>query len=97
MIEHVVLVKFGKTTTQEQMLDVCQRFIDLKQMIPGMFEAQAGITSSIHNQGFQVLLSARFQDDASLEQYGPHPEHRAVASYIREVGRVGSIVMDIHI
>lgn len=67
-INHIGLVKFVETTQNEQMLDVCQRFKALKEIIPGMIEAQARITSSTHNQEYQVLLCADFEDETSLEQ-----------------------------
>ncbi|WP_134703805.1 Dabb family protein [Ammoniphilus sp. YIM 78166] len=97
MIDHVVIVKFSDSTTDEQMLEVCNKFKLLKGKIPGIIDVQAGRTFSVHHQGYQVMLTARFIDKASLENYGPHLEHRAVASFIREVGRVDSIVMDIEI
>lgn len=97
MIEHIVIVKFGEATTNEQLGVVCERFKKLKGLIPGIVEAQAGINFSTNNQGYQVLLTVRFENREALEAYGPHPEHRAVAAFIREVGRVDSIVLDIEI
>lgn len=97
MIKHVVIIKFGESTTNEQLTDVCARFNELKKLIPGIIETQAGINFSNYNQGYQVLLTVLFENREALESYGPHPEHRAVASIIREIGRLESIVMDIEI
>ncbi|WP_166244987.1 Dabb family protein [Paenibacillus turpanensis] len=97
MIDHIVLVKFSESTTQEQLNEVCERFKALKPHLTGIVDLQAGINFSEKNQGYQVVLSVRFEDRAALEAYGPNPQHQAVAAYIREVGRVDSIVVDIEV
>jgi hypothetical protein len=97
MIDHIVLVKFGESTTQEQLNEVVTRFKALRQHLTGIVDLQAGINFSEKNQGYQIVLSVRFENRAALEAYGPNPEHQAVAAYIREVGRVDSIVVDIEL
>ncbi|MZQ80769.1 Dabb family protein [Paenibacillus sp. 5J-6] len=97
MIDHIVLVKFGETTTQEQLQEVVDRFKALRPHLTGIVDIQAGINFSEKNKGYQVVLSVRFEDRAALEAYGPNPEHQAVAAYIREVGREDSLIVDIEI
>lgn len=97
MIDHIVLVKFAETTTEEQLKEVVSRFKALEQHLEGVLDIQAGINFSEKNQGYQVVLSTRFENKAALEAYGPNPEHQAVAAFIREVGRLDSIVVDIEI
>ncbi|NOU89266.1 Dabb family protein [Paenibacillus sp. LMG 31460] len=97
MIDHIVLVKFGETTTQEQLQEVVDRFKALKEHLTGIVDIQAGINFSEKNKGYQIVLSVRFEDRAALEAYGPNPEHQAVAAYIREVGREDSLIVDIEI
>lgn len=97
MIDHIVLVKFGESTTHEQLQEVVDRFKALRKHLTGIVDIQAGINFSEKNKGYQVVLSIRFEDRAALEAYGPNPEHQAVAAYIREVGRVDSIIVDIEI
>jgi hypothetical protein len=97
MIDHIVLVKFAETTTVEQLKEVVKRFKALEQHLEGVIDIQAGINFSEKNQGYQVVLTTRFESKAALEAYGPHPEHQAVAAFIREVGRLDSIVVDIEI
>jgi hypothetical protein len=97
MIEHIVLVKFNETTTQAQLQEVVDKFKALKGHLTGIVDLQAGLNFSEKNQGYQVILTVRFEDRAALEAYGPNPQHQAVAAFIREVGRVDSIVMDMEI
>lgn len=97
MIDHIVLVKFGASTTQEQLQEVVDRFKALRSHLTGIVDIQAGINFSEKNQGYQVVLSVRFEDKAALEAYGPNPHHQAVAAFIREVGREDSLIVDIEI
>ncbi|MCR8634061.1 Dabb family protein [Paenibacillus radicis (ex Xue et al. 2023)] len=97
MIDHIVLVKFAETTTQEQLQEVVDRFKALRSHLTGIVDLQAGINFSEKNQGYQVVLSVRFEDREALAAYGPNPHHQAVAALIREVGRLDSIVVDIEI
>lgn len=97
MIDHIVLVKFGESTTQEQLVEVVSRFQALRAHLQGVVDLQAGLNFSEKNQGYQIVLSVRFEDRAALEAYGPNPQHQAVSAYIREAGRVDSIIVDIEI
>ncbi|MFD0693129.1 Dabb family protein [Paenibacillus sp. GCM10027628] len=97
MIDHIVLVKFSETTTQEQLQEVVTRFKALRSHLTGIVDLQAGLNFSEKNQGYQIILSVRFEDRAALAAYGPNPEHQAVAAYIREVGRVDSLIVDMEI
>ncbi|MEF3301994.1 Dabb family protein [Paenibacillus sp. GYB003] len=94
MIDHIVLVKFGPSTTPEQLAEVVSRFKALRGHLTGVVDLQAGLNFSDKSQGHQVVLSVRFENRAALEAYGPNPRHQEVAAFIREVGRVDSIVVD---
>ncbi|MCE4051329.1 MULTISPECIES: Dabb family protein [Bacillaceae] len=97
MIDHIVLVKFSETTTEEQLQEVIKRFRALRNKIMGVVDLQAGLNFAQSSKDYQVVLKVRFEDREALALYGPNPEHQAVATYIREVGRVDSIVVDIEI
>lgn len=97
MIDHIVLVKFGESTTREQLAEVVTRFKALREHLTGVVDLQAGINFSDKSQGHQVVLSVRFEDRAALQAYGPNPHHQEIAAFIRESGRLDSIVVDIEI
>ncbi|NEW09759.1 Dabb family protein [Paenibacillus sp. SYP-B3998] len=97
MIDHIVLVKFSETTTQDQLQQVVEKFRALRNHLVGIVDLQAGLNFSEKNQGYQIILTVRFENKAALEAYGPNPEHQAVAAYIKEVGRIDSIVVDMEI
>lgn len=97
MIDHIVLVKFSENTTEQQLEEVIKRFRALRNKILGIVDLQAGMNFAASSKDYQVVLKVRFEDRHALELYGPNPEHQAVAAYIREVGRVDSIVADIEL
>jgi hypothetical protein len=97
MIDRTVLVKFSESTTTEQLKEVCNQFKALKNHLTGIVDLQAGLNFAEKSKDFQVVLSVRFEDKAALEAYVSNPEHQAVAAYIREVGRVDSIGVDIEV
>lgn len=97
MIQRIVLVKFSEETTNEQLQEVITRFTALKESLTGIVDLQAGLNISERNKEYQVVLMVRFEDKAALEAYVSNPDHQAVANYIKEVGRVDSIGVDIEL
>ncbi|GAE25221.1 hypothetical protein JCM9140_1201 [Halalkalibacter wakoensis JCM 9140] len=94
MINRTVLVKFADTTTQEQLQEVVDRFKALKNHLTGIVDLQAGLNFAERSKDYQVVLTVRFEDQAALEAYVNNEEHKAVAAFIKEVGRVDSIGVD---
>ncbi|PLT34497.1 Dabb family protein [Bacillus sp. V5-8f] len=96
MIHRTVLVKFAETTTTEQLQEVVTRFKALKNHLTGIIDLQAGLNVGKSTE-YQVVLVVRFEDKAALDAYVSNEEHKAVAAFIQEVGRVDSIGADIEI
>lgn len=97
MIQRTVLLKFAETTTQEQLLEVAKRFKALQDLIPGIAEIQAGLNLAEKSKEYQVILHVRFENQAALDAYTVNADHQAVVAYIREVGRLDSIGVDIEV
>lgn len=97
MIHRTVLLKFGETTTQDQMQEVVDRFKELKHYLTGIVDLQAGLNVREKNKEYQVALIVRFENKAALEAYEADPDHKAVANYINEIGKIDSIGVDIEI
>lgn len=97
MIEHIVLIKFSPKTTEEQKQELIKRTLALKNIIPGIVDIQQGINFSNRSQGYEVGLTVRFKDRASLENYGPHPAHQEIVSYLKGIGLEDSIIVDFEI
>jgi hypothetical protein len=97
MIHRTVLVKFAETTTPEQLQEVIERFVALKNHLTGIVDLQAGLNFAERSKEYQVVLMVRFEDKAALDAYVADEKHQAVAAFIRDVGRVDSIGVDIEI
>ncbi|WP_404900483.1 Dabb family protein [Priestia filamentosa] len=97
MIEHIVLIKFSPETTIEQKEELIKKTLLLKEVIPGIIDIQQGLNFSTRSKGFDVGLTVRFKDRASLENYAPHPAHQKVVSYLKEIGVEDNIVVDFEI
>lgn len=94
MVEHLVLLKFGDETTEEQKTEAINRLKGLKEKLSGIIDVHAGLNFSDRSQGFSIGLAVRFEDKAALEAYGPHPDHQAVVSYLKEIGLIDIVVVD---
>jgi hypothetical protein len=97
MIQRTVLLKFAETTSQEQLQEVVNRFKALKHVLTGIVDIQAGHNIAEKSKEFQVILMVRFENQAALDAYTVNDDHQAVAAFIREVGRLDSIGVDIEI
>lgn len=97
MVEHIVLIKFKPQTTTEQKEVLIHRTLLLKNVIPGIIDIKQGFNFSNRSQGYEVGLTVRFEDRASLENYGPHPAHQEIVSYLKEIGMEDSIIVDFEI
>lgn len=97
MVEHIVLIKFSKETTEAQKAELIRRTLELKDVIPGIVDLQQGRNFSDRNKGYEVGLTVRFEDKTALENYGPHPKHQEIVSYLKEIGLEDTIVIDFEI
>ena len=97
MVEHIVLLKFSQVTTIEQKVEAIRMTLALKEVIPGIVDIQQGENFSKRSKGFEVGLTVRFEDRTCFENYGPHPAHQRVFSYLKEIGLEDIIVVDFEI
>ena len=77
-IMHIVLFKWTDEATKAAIQAAAQALIDLKDKVPGILEISCGSNFSDRSQGFTHALVVRFKDRATLEAYGPHPDHQLV-------------------
>jgi hypothetical protein len=94
MIKHIVLFKFSERTSNEQKEDVILRLKSLKDEITGIIDIFAGINFSPNNSGFDIGLTVLFSDKHAFENYGPHPKHQEVVSFLKDVGMTDIIIVD---
>jgi hypothetical protein len=79
MIEHIVVFKFNEKITPDKETELLNKLLAFKGQIPGIVDLSAGLnttkeTGNIH--GYSLGLRVSFQDQTSLDNYGPHPVHQ---------------------
>lgn len=85
MVRHVLLLQPHAGSTP-QAIEACRVALTaLVSRIPGLLDCRWGenVAPVERRDGFTHGFSMDFVDQASLEAYGPHPEHRPVASVVR--------------
>lgn len=97
MIEHIVFFKFNELTTREQMDEAIRLLRGLRVKVPGIVDLQCNHNVSDKSQGVQVGLTVRFENQAALEAYIPHPDHQSVVSFIKDIGLKETIDVDFEI
>ena len=78
MIEHIVLFRWTDAAGGKAIETVMTELRGLKNKIPGIVDLSCGANFCDRAKGFTHGLVVRFTDRASLEAYGPHPEHQRV-------------------
>jgi quinol monooxygenase YgiN len=75
---HVVLFKFKKEATPEQVKEIEKAFAELPKKIDTITGYEWGTSESVEglNDGFTHCFFVTFKDKAGLEAYLPHPAHK---------------------
>ena len=85
MIRHILMLQQRSDATAEE-IDACRAGLaGLVGSIPGLidFHWGANIAPVERRGGFTHGFSMDFVDRASLEAYGPHPQHQVAAAKVR--------------
>jgi hypothetical protein len=77
-VRHIVVFKYKKSATPEQIAQVTRAFGDLKGKIPGITSFEYGVNNSPEgkNLGFTHVYQLTFDSLAARDAYLPHPEHK---------------------
>jgi Stress responsive A/B Barrel Domain len=94
MIEHILLLRWNETATQESIDYAMVELRGLKDKIPGIVDISSGKNFSERSKGFTHGMIFRFKDRAALESYIPHPEHQRVVQKILGPIRADVLVVD---
>ena len=94
MIEHIGILKFEPFTRKDQKDLVITKLKKLVEVIPSIVEIQVGYNFSEKNQGFDIGISARFENRKDLDDFLYHPSHQEVGAFAKEVGLIDIITVD---
>jgi Stress responsive A/B Barrel Domain len=85
MIRHILLLQ-PRSGTTPQAIEACQQAItSLVGRIPGLVNCHWGenFVAAERREGFTHGFTMDFADRASLDAYGPHPEHKPASALVR--------------
>lgn len=91
MIIHAVFLQPKAETTHEEIQAALESVKALQEKIPGIIEIHAGENRNASNQDYTFGFIMHFVDEAHLQAYFPHPEHRVVGAELR---RLSSSIMN---
>lgn len=82
MYLHVFAFRWKPGVTGEQKERVAAEIRKLQGQIPGLLETWVGKSFSPRSQGYELGGVMKFADKASLDDYGPHPVHQQLLSWL---------------
>ena len=87
-VRHVVVFKYKKSATPEQIAQVTRAFRDLRTKIPGITAFEDGVNNSPEgkNLGFTHVYLLTFESIAARDAYLPHPEHKKFGELLGTLG-----------
>ncbi len=83
-LTHVIMFKL-KDRRPENAAALADRLRGLKGAIPSLRHLEVGVNVIPADRAYDVVLIARFEDRAGLDDYQEHPAHLPVLAYAREV------------
>jgi quinol monooxygenase YgiN len=87
LLRHVVMFKFKKDATADQIDAVVKAFSDLPRQIDSIVDYEWGTNNSPEklDKGFTHLFLVSFKDEAGREKYLPHPAHMAFVEKLKPI------------
>jgi len=84
---HMVAFKFKPTATKEQIKEVEDAFLGLKEKIPQItsYEWGTNVSPEKHDQGYTHGFILKFKTDKDRDDYLVHPEHKKFGQLVGPV------------
>jgi hypothetical protein len=79
-VEHIVLFKSKAGADSSRLDAMLKALVALKDRVPGILGASAGVNFCARSQGYTHGFVVRFTDRAALDSYQSHPAHQAVVT-----------------
>ena len=92
MLQHYVLIKFKKGTSEEHVAEFCKRMLALQSTIPSIEHLEIGLDILHDARSWDLILIMRFASAEALRGYQQHPEHLKVMVFNQpSVAEVASV------
>ena len=81
MLQHYVVIKYQKGTSDEHIAEFCRRMLDLRTRIAGIEHLEIGRDILHDERSWDLMLMMRFASTGDLRSYQQHPEHLKLMAY----------------
>jgi hypothetical protein len=90
MVVHIVFWRLHEhaangRSKQENALELKRRFEALVGVVPGLARCEVGIDISRTDDSADLALYSEFDSKAALEAYQPHPAHKEIVGFLKDV------------
>ena len=92
MIKHVVSWEFAEDNKTENLKNMKALLEELPALIPVIEGYEVGLNIKDSDLAMDMVLISSFADEASMQQYATHPEHRRVVEALHGVTTKAVIV-----
>jgi hypothetical protein len=82
---HIALYKWKESVTQDQINNALKQVEALAGNISGIVEISTGINTSKYSQGYTHVILVRADNQAAIDGYRNHPDHKKVANIIDDM------------
>jgi len=88
VLQHYVLIKFRKGTSDEHIGEFCRRMLALTTTISGIEHLEIGRDILHDARSWDLILIMRFASTEALRSYQQHPEHLRLMALISHPSRM---------
>jgi hypothetical protein len=81
VLQHYVLIRFIKGTSDEHVGEFCRRMLALRTTVPGIQHLEIGRDILHDARSWDLILIMRFASTEALRSYQQHPEHLSVMAF----------------
>lgn len=81
MLEHYILIKFRKGTSDEHIGEFCRRMLALRTTISDIDHLEIGRDILHDARSWDLILIMRFASTEALRRYQQHPKHLSLMAF----------------
>jgi hypothetical protein len=92
VLQHYILIRFIKDTSDEHIEEFCRRMLALRAVISSIQHLEIGRDILHDARSWDLILIMRFASTEALRNYQQHPEHLSLMAFNRpSVADVASV------
>jgi hypothetical protein len=82
MTIHIALYQFKPSVTDDEISNVFKRLTVLGPQIPNLASINCAKNTSQYSEGYDYVILVRAKNQAAIDAYRNHPEHKTIAKQL---------------